>query len=107
MAYKLIYIPIDDTQHYFFGRWQLLVERLDTQLNEPNNSKLLRQRIRKYSYKTLGTSVITPPPPPPLWGHHLFFFFTVQVHNMHQVFVYYLKSKLHHTKDVKIINTVH
>ena len=35
LAYKLIYIPIDDTQLYPFIRLRLMVERLNTQPKEP------------------------------------------------------------------------
>ena len=35
MADKLMYIPSDDTKNYPFCRFQLEVERLNTQINEP------------------------------------------------------------------------
>ena len=37
MADKLMYIPNDDTKNYSFCRLKLVVETLDTQLNEPTN----------------------------------------------------------------------
>ena len=39
---KLIYIPNDDTQNYPFYRLQLMVEKLDTQLNELTNQNSLK-----------------------------------------------------------------
>ena len=40
MADKLINIPNDDNQNYPFGKLQIVVESLDTQLNEPTNVNL-------------------------------------------------------------------
>ena len=37
MADKLVYIPNDDTQNSPFCRLQLMVKKLDTQINEPTN----------------------------------------------------------------------
>ena len=42
MADKLNYIPNDDTLNYPFCRLQLVVERLDTQLNEPTNQNAIK-----------------------------------------------------------------
>ena len=42
MADKVMYIPNDDTQNYPFCRLQLVVETLDTQLNEPTNQNPLK-----------------------------------------------------------------
>ena len=61
MAYKLMYIPNDDTQHFLFNYWQ---KRLDTQLNESTNQnslrvpKVVKPTNKKRYYKTLETSVI-------------------------------------------------
>ena len=50
---ELMHIPIDDTQNYQFCRLQLVVETLDTQLNEPTNQnqvnipKIIRETNRK------------------------------------------------------------
>ena len=41
---KLMYIPNDDTQNYPYHRLQLMVEILDTQLNEPTNQNSLKSR---------------------------------------------------------------
>ena len=64
MADNLIFIFNDNTQIYPFCRLKLAVETLYTQLNESTNQKspkLLRKRIKKRYYKTLGTSVINNP----------------------------------------------
>ena len=37
MTDKFMYIPDDNTQNYSFFRLQLVVETLETQLNEPLN----------------------------------------------------------------------
>ena len=42
MADKLTYIPNDDTQNYPFCGLQLVVETLNTQLNEPNNQSSVK-----------------------------------------------------------------
>ncbi len=65
MANKLMYIPNNDINKINpsidYNYW---LKHLDTQLNVPTNQssikvlKLLSQPIRKYIYKTLGTSVI-------------------------------------------------
>ena len=39
MAYKLMYIPNDDTQNYPFCRF---LKQLDTQLNEPINQNSIK-----------------------------------------------------------------
>ena len=52
MAVKLIYIP--NTQHYPFCRLKLVVERLDTQLNEPTNEIQIKvPRLLSKPIKTL------------------------------------------------------
>ena len=56
MADKLMYIFNDNTQNYPFCRLQLLVKRLDTQLNEPTNQN--STDVRKRYYITLETSII-------------------------------------------------
>ena len=64
MANKLIGIPYDNAHNYPFRRLKLAQKRLNTLLNESNNSnslvspKLLSKRIRKCYHKTLGTIVI-------------------------------------------------
>ena len=64
MADKSMYLPNDDTQNYPFCRLELVIETLETQLNESTNHnslkspKVLSQRIRKRNYKTLETSGI-------------------------------------------------
>ena len=63
MSNRMICIPYNDTQNYPFYNQQL--KRLDIQLNETANHKLLDQRIRKRYYKTLGFSVINIPMSPP------------------------------------------
>ena len=60
MADKLIYIPNDDAQNYFFCRLQLVVKRLDTQLYEPTNPNSLKvpkvvETTNKSYDETLGT----------------------------------------------------
>ena len=50
--------------------YNLLLKRLDNQLNEPTNQnskspKLLSQRIRKHYYKTFGICVLNSPMSPP------------------------------------------
>ena len=64
-----MYTPNDDTQNYPFVDY--------TQLNEPTNQntikapKMLRQRLRKRYYETLGTIVINSPmSTPPLYNRH-------------------------------------
>ena len=42
MSDKLIYIPNDNTQNYPFFRLQLVVEKLNTQLNELTNQNLVK-----------------------------------------------------------------
>ena len=37
MADKLMYIPNDDTENYFFFALQLIIKTFDTQTNEPTN----------------------------------------------------------------------
>ena len=61
MTDKLMYIPHDDTQNYPVCRLQLVVKRLNIQLNQRNKiplkfKKLLSQRIENV-YKTLGIIV--------------------------------------------------
>ena len=64
MADKLMFIPHDDAQNYPFSILQLVVETLNTQLNDLTNKNLLQspkflsQRPIKHYYKTFGTSVI-------------------------------------------------
>ena len=65
MIEKLVYIPNVETQNYPFRRLQLVIKRLDTQLNETtnhnlikDNPKMLSQQISKRCHKTLGTSAI-------------------------------------------------
>ena len=68
MANKLFYVPSDDTLNYPFCKLKLVVERLDTQLNETTNQnspKLFSQRVRKLYYETLGTSIINSLMSPP------------------------------------------
>ena len=66
MADKLVYIPNDDIQNYYFCRLQLV---LDTQPNKPTSQisitvpKCASQRIRKLYHKTLGTIAINSPKP--------------------------------------------
>ena len=70
MAVKFMYIPNDSAQNYPFFRLKLMVESLDTKLNEQTNQnsikslKLLRKQIRKRYYNTLGTGVIHSPMSP-------------------------------------------
>ena len=42
MADKLTFIPNDDTLNYPFCRLKLVVESLDTQLNEPTNQNSIK-----------------------------------------------------------------
>ena len=55
-----MYIPNDDTLNYLSFRLQLVVETLDTQLNELTNqnsinvSKVVIQQIRKGYYENFG-----------------------------------------------------
>ena len=42
MADKLIHIPNDDTQNYYFVDYNKWLKRLDTQLNEPTNQNSLK-----------------------------------------------------------------
>ena len=52
MADKLMYIPDDDKQNYFFCRLQLMVSY--TQLNEPTNQNSLRvHKVLKPTNKRL------------------------------------------------------
>ena len=55
MANKLMYIPYDDTQNYPFCRLKLMVERLDTQLNEQINQNSIKvpKVVKPKSKKTL------------------------------------------------------
>ena len=63
---KLMYIPNDDTQKYFFCRLKYLFKSLNTTSLETTNQiqwkylKFGNQRMIKikHGYKTLGTSVI-------------------------------------------------
>ena len=58
MVDKLMYITNDDTENVIICRLQLVIKRLDTQLNNQNqfkSPKLLSQRIRNRYCKTLGT----------------------------------------------------
>ena len=62
-----MYIPNDDTLNYLSFRLQLVVETLDTQLNELTNqnsinvSKVVIQQIRKGYYETLGKRIMNRP----------------------------------------------
>ena len=62
-----MYVPNDGTQNYAFCRFQLVVEPLNIQLNEPTNqnsikvSKVVKPTNKKSYYKTLRTSVINSP----------------------------------------------
>ena len=51
-----MYNPNDDTQKYPFCRLQLMVEPLDTQLNEPTNQNSIKvpQLVKTTNKKTLG-----------------------------------------------------
>ena len=42
MADKWMYIPNVDTQNYHLYRLQLMVERLETQINEPTNQNSIK-----------------------------------------------------------------
>ncbi len=42
MTDKLMYIPKDYTQNYPFFKLQLVVETMNTQLNEPTNQNLIK-----------------------------------------------------------------
>ena len=63
MVEKFLYIPIDDTITSSVD-YNYLLKSLDTQPKEPTNQnsikvpKVVKQRVRKHYYKTLGTSVI-------------------------------------------------
>ena len=69
MADKLMYIPNRFTQNYPIIRLKLVVERLDTQLNEPSNQDYIKVNLTKPTNKKLiklfGTSVINNLMPPP------------------------------------------
>ena len=72
-----MYIPNDDTQNYQFCKLQLLAGWTLNLMNKPikiqkESPKLLRQRIRKQYYITLGTSVINSPISPPSMSFFLF-----------------------------------
>ena len=60
MPDKLVYIPNNDIQIYPFCRLQLVVEIMDTQLNEPtnNNPITIPQVVKLMNMKTLRTGVI-------------------------------------------------
>ena len=68
MLEKLKFIP-NETENHPICRLELVLKRLNTQLNEPTNQysspKLLSKRIRKCYYETLVTSVINSPLSPP------------------------------------------
>ena len=57
MADKLMYIPNDATQNYYFFRLQLVVElkRFDTQLNKPTNQSSIKDPkvVKSINNKTL------------------------------------------------------
>ena len=63
MVEKFLYIPINDTITSSVD-YNYLLKSLDTQPKEPTNQnsikvpKVVKQRVRKHYYKTLGTSVI-------------------------------------------------
>ena len=63
MAVKLMHILNDDTQNNPFYRLKVMVESLNTQLNETTNQNLTKEP--KNGYKTLGTSLIYRPMSPP------------------------------------------
>ena len=59
-----MYIPNNNAQNYPFYRLQLVVKRLDTQLNKPTNQnsikahKVGKPTNKKRYNKTLGTNLI-------------------------------------------------
>ena len=66
----LMYIRDYNKQNYSSVDYNKWLKRLDIQLNEPTNQNSievpkLSSRVRKYYYKTLGTSVINSEMSPP------------------------------------------
>ena len=55
MVDKFMYIPNDDTQNYPICRLKLVVETLDTQLNEPTNQNTIKvpKVVKPTNKKTL------------------------------------------------------
>ena len=48
-----MYNPNDDTQNYPFSSSQLVIENLNTQLNEPNNQKNKVPKVAKLINKKM------------------------------------------------------
>ncbi len=58
MAFKFLYFPKNDTQNYPVVDYNLCLNHLDTQLNEPTNQNLISCLNKERYYKTLGNSKI-------------------------------------------------
>ena len=76
MADELKYIPNDDTLNYPCFRSRLVLERLETSLNEPIDQnliishKVVELTKKKVILKTLGNSIINIPMSPPSLVSH-------------------------------------